>query len=159
MGAARSAAMGSPAPRGMTVAAFLRRAGDRSRRWEPITGDVVAMAPERAGHARAKGCADRAPVAVAAESGLPCEVFPDGRMVRIAETSAFAREALSLYSLQLAAEPFELSDPSAVVDVLSPSSRTVATGGKREDCSRVVGVFYDLVIDPKPGGNPPTPDR
>ena len=59
-----------------------------------MDGEVVAMAPERAGHARLKAedlaCAREGDQAAGA---LPCEALPDGMTVRIDEHTAYEPDA------------------------------------------------------------------
>jgi Uma2 family endonuclease len=51
-------------------------------RYELMDGEVVALAPERAAHARLKARIWRALVTAIAERRVPCEVLPDGVTVR-----------------------------------------------------------------------------
>ncbi|RAX29269.1 UNVERIFIED_CONTAM: Uma2 family endonuclease, partial [Escherichia coli] len=70
-------------------------AADQPRgRFELVAGQVVAMAPERAGHARAKGRVYRARGAALARAGLDCEAFTDGMTVRIDTGTVYEPDAL-----------------------------------------------------------------
>ena len=88
----------------MPVAAELRMTADQfvawamrqpeGERYELVAGEVVAMAPERAGHSRAKSRIHRALADAVAAAGLPCEAFPDGMAVRIGDDTVYEPDAL-----------------------------------------------------------------
>lgn len=98
--------------------------------FELVAGEVVAMAPERASHGRAKVAAFDALPSAATAAGLPCEAFIDGMAVRIDEATAYEPGVLLRYGPPVAGESVEIGDPLIVVEVLSPSSRQKDTGGK-----------------------------
>jgi Uma2 family endonuclease len=75
--------MSIPKPLRMTADEFIVWALDQpSGRYELAAGEVIAMAPERAGPALVKLEAARALQDAVAAAGLPCQVFPDGRQDR-----------------------------------------------------------------------------
>lgn len=114
----------------MTVDEFLAWAVEQPGRYELENGRVVAMAPERMGHIRAKTASFNA----LAAAKLPCEALPNGAAVRI--------DAATLY------EPdAPIVAPVIVVEVLSPST------GRRDSHEKLVGYFmvpsiqHYLIVD------------
>jgi Uma2 family endonuclease len=84
-----------PPPGRMTVEDFVSWAMALPEgRFELVNGAVVAMAPERAAHARLKARIWRAFDDQIRDSGLPCEPLPDGMAVKIDEHTAFEPDAL-----------------------------------------------------------------
>ncbi|MDX2204449.1 MAG: hypothetical protein NW223_16985 [Hyphomicrobiaceae bacterium] len=73
---------GTP-PAALTVPEFLAWVKDRPGRFELHDGQVVAMAPERVGHAATRFAAQRALLDAGAAAKLDCHVLPDGGAVHI----------------------------------------------------------------------------
>ncbi|HET6521519.1 MAG TPA: Uma2 family endonuclease, partial [Geminicoccaceae bacterium] len=69
----------------MTVDAFFAWSEEQpdSKRYELVDGEPVAMAPERAAHARLKAGIWLALRDGIRSRGLPCEALPDGMTVKI----------------------------------------------------------------------------
>jgi Uma2 family endonuclease len=112
--------------RRMTVEDYLPWAEAQPRgRFELCDGQVVAMAPERAGHARAKMAAALALRQAIHAAGLPCEAFMDGIGVRV---DMLAR------------------NPVVVVEVTSPTNSRVDLTTKLADYFRIPSVQHYLVV-------------
>jgi Uma2 family endonuclease len=80
----------------MTVDQFLAWAMVQPEgRFELVDGAVVAVAPERAAHARLKARVWRAFDDQIRDRGLPCEALPDGMTVKIDERTAYEPDARS----------------------------------------------------------------
>lgn len=145
----------------MPVAAKLRMTADQFIAWamqqpegehyELIAGEVVAMAPERAGHSRAKSRIHRALADAIDAAGLPCEAFPDGMAVRIGDDTVYEPDALVRCGPPVADEAVELSDPVIVVEVVSPSSRGRDTGLKLADYFRLDSLRHYLIVQASRG--------
>src|SRR5688500_12660530 len=122
--------MATPARRRMTADEFLdwAMAQPEGVRYELVAGEVAAMAPERASHARAKVAVFDALRAAVAAAGLPCEAFIDGIAVRIDEATVYEPDVLLRCGTPVADDCIEIVDPVVVVEVLSPSSRHKDTG-------------------------------
>lgn len=88
--------MAAPARRRMTANEFLDWAMTQPDgvRYELVAGEVVAMAPERASHGRAKVAVFDALRAAVTAAGLPCEAFIDGMAVRIDEPTVYEPDVL-----------------------------------------------------------------
>ncbi len=116
-------------------------------RYELASGEVVAMAPERAGHSRAKSRIHRALAdTVAAAAGLPCEAFPDGMAVRIGDDTVYEPDALVRCGPPVDDEAVEIGDPVIVVEVVSPSSRGRDTATKLADYCRLGSLRHYLIF-------------
>jgi Uma2 family endonuclease len=83
-------------PRPMTVDQFLSWALTQldGPRYELVDGEVVAMAPERAVHARRTARIWRALTDAVDGAGLPCEALPDGMTVKIDEHTAYEPDTI-----------------------------------------------------------------
>ena len=83
-------------PGRMTVDQFLAwlENGPEGVRYELVAGEVVAMAPERAAHARRKAEIWLALRDGIRSAGLPCEALPDGMTIKIDEHTAYEPDAV-----------------------------------------------------------------
>jgi Uma2 family endonuclease len=140
--------MSIPKPLRMTADEFIAWALDQpSGRYELAAGEVVAMAPERAGHALVKMAAARALEDAVAAAGLQCQVFPDGMAVQVDETTVYEPDASVRCGPKLPEDAVVFSDPLVVVEVLSPSSRAQDTGAKLEAYFRLPSVRHYLIVN------------
>lgn len=137
-----------PHPSGFTADAFIAWAAGQPRgRFELVGGEIVAMAPERAGHARTKARTHRALEDAIARSGLGCEAFPDGMSVRIDDRTVYEPDALVRCGPPAPDNAVEVTDPVVLVEVVSRSTRTVDSGAKLVDYLTLPSVRHYLVID------------
>jgi hypothetical protein len=83
--------MSVPAPARMTSNEFIAWAMSRPRgeRYELTAGEVVAMAPERAVHARTKLRVVRRLAQAIEAQGLGCETYADGMAVEVDATTIY----------------------------------------------------------------------
>jgi Uma2 family endonuclease len=140
--------MSIPKPLRMTADEFLAWALEQpSGRYELAAGEVIAMAPERAGHALVKHDTAQALKEAVAAAGLHCQVFPDGMAVRIDEGTVYEPDASVRCGPALPGDALELPDPLIVVEVLSPSSRAQDSGAKLEAYFRLPSVRHYLIVD------------
>lgn len=137
-----------PARRRMTADEFLAwaMAQPEGARYELVAGEVVAMAPERAAHGRAKLAAVDALRAAVARAGLTCEAFVDGMAVRIDDATVYEPDVLLRCGAPVADDCLEIGDPVVVVEVLSPSTGHKDTGGKLDDYFRLSSVRHYLIV-------------
>ena len=132
----------------MTVDQFLSWAEDRPGRYELLDGEVFAMSPQRAQHARAKSRIFMGLHGAVRAGSLPCEVFPDGMTVRVDPTTAFEPDALVVCGARLDADEAEVTNPLIVVEVILPSTRAIDTGAKFAGYFSLAGVMHYLIVDP-----------
>jgi len=138
--------MTEPAPRPMTATEFIDWAMAQPRgRYELVAGEVVAMSPERAGHAVVKFAAARALDRAVRDAGLACEVYPDGMSVVIDDAAVYEPDALVRCGEPLDREAVRVPDPVVIVEVLSPSTQAADLGGKLEGYFRLASVRHYLI--------------
>jgi Uma2 family endonuclease len=135
-------------PGRMTVDQFLAwlDEGPEGARYELVAGEVVAMAPERAAHARRKARIWRALSDAIDAARLPCEALPDGMTVKIDEHTAYEPDAVVHCDEALADEAVIVPAPVIVVEVLSPTTRARDAGAKLADYFRLPSVRHYLLV-------------
>ncbi len=116
-------------------------------RFELDNGIVVAMAPERVNHGRAKSQVWLALRLAIAARGLGCEALPDGSTVRIDDRSVYEPDALVRCGTPLPGDAIEVGDPVIVVEVVSPSSRGIDKGAKLASYFSLPSVRHYLIVD------------
>ena len=144
----RGRAMEQPKQTEFTADEFIAWALEQpTGRFELDNGTVVAMAPERAQHATAKGNAFVALRHAISARGLACEAFPDGVAVRIDDRTVYEPDALVRCGPQLPGDAIEANDPVIIVEVVSPSSRGVDRGVKLAGYFLLPSVRHYLIVD------------
>ena len=140
--------MNVPATKRMTVPEFLAWAETQERgRYELMGGQVVAMAPERMGHVRAKLRATDALRAAIERAGVRCETFIDGLAVAVDKETSYVPDALVSCAEEFDTESMIAPNPVIVVEVLSPSTRSLDKTTKLADYFRVPGLSHYLIVD------------
>lgn len=134
-------------PDRMTVDEFLAWAmAQPEGRFELVDGAVVAMAPERVGHARLKARIWRTFDEQIRDRDLPCEALPDGMAVKIDEHTAYEPDSQVHCGEPLTDEQAIVPRPVIVVEVLSPSTATRDTGAKLADYFRLASLQHYLIV-------------
>jgi Uma2 family endonuclease len=132
----------------MTVSEFLAWAENQDKgHYELVRGEIVAMAPERVDHVRAKLAAANALRAAIRRAGVDCEAFVEGLAVVIDEETSYEPDALVNCGERLAGNSMVASNPVIVVEVLSPSTRRIDTNAKLADYFRVPAIAHYLILD------------
>jgi Uma2 family endonuclease len=116
-------------------------------RYELDNGTVVAMAPERVNHARAKSQAWLALRTAISTRDLACEAFPDGATVRVNDRTVYEPDALVRCGPPLPGDAIEVADPMIVVEVVSPSSRGIDKGVKLAGYFALPSLRHYLIVD------------
>lgn len=142
--------MGHPLPQTPAVLSreeYRRWAEAQPRgRYELVAGEVVAMAPERVAHIRVKARAWLALDRAVRAAGLPCEAFADGITVAVGDDTDYEPDAVVTCGERLADDAIVAPNPVVVVEVLSPSTRSVDTGAKLADYFRVPSIQHYLIV-------------
>jgi Uma2 family endonuclease len=135
----------------MTADEFLAWAMQQpeGRRYELVAGEVVSMAPERAGHARWKHRICVALTQAIRAAGLPCEAFPDGMSVRVDAETVYEPDALVRCGTPLDDDAIEVPDPLIIVEVVSPSSGKQDSGSKLDGYFGLPSLRHYLVVTPR----------
>lgn len=118
---------------------------DDGRRYELVAGEIVAMAPERASHARAKLRITRKLAEAVESAGLPCEVFAAGMVVQVDAATAYEPDATVRCGEPVPDDTTGITDPLIVVEVLSPSTRARDSGAKLADYFRLPSLRHYLI--------------
>lgn len=117
-------------------------------RYELVSGEVVAMAPERGIHLRTKARAWQALDRAIATAGFDCEALPDGATVEVGEASAYEPDVTVTCGQAMADDATAAPNPVIVVEVLSPGTRSVDTGLKFAEYFRVPSIHHYLILRP-----------
>jgi Uma2 family endonuclease len=142
--------MNAPAAKRMTVPEFLAWAeGQTKGRYELFRGEILAMAPERAEHAKAKFSIARALDAAIKHAGLPCEAFVDGLAVVIDDLTSYEPDALVNCGEAVPPDALSAPSPIIVVEVVSPGSVGLDKETKLADYFRLDSVVHYLIVELK----------
>jgi Uma2 family endonuclease len=110
-------------PKPMTVREFLAWADQQPEgKFELHDGAIVAMAPERAGHAQDKRRMTNALEDAIRQAGIPCQAFVDGIGIAINDYTTYIPDALVNCGEPLPRDAMLAANPVIVVEVFSPSS-------------------------------------
>ena len=131
----------------MSVEEFLDWSEGQEDNFELEDGVVLAMAPERIGHSRAKGRAYRALSAAIAKAGVPCEAFVEGPGVRIDAGTSYQPDVVVQCGPPLDAHARMIDTPVVVVEILSPSTAYRDLGRKARNYFRVPSIQHYLIVD------------
>lgn len=134
----------------MTVKEFIPWAMARpeTEHYELIAGEVVARAPERAMHARAKGRLYRRLAEAIEAAGLPCTPFPSGMAVMVDAETLYEPDMLVRCGEKLPGDALFVTDPVIVAEILSPATSAVDTGNKFVDYFRLASLRHYLLLRP-----------
>jgi len=140
--------MSDAAPVRMTSDEFVAWAMEQpeGRHYELVAGEVIAMAPERSGHALAKANVWRRLNEAVEAASLPCDVYPDGMTVTIDASTVYEPDVLVRCGPRVPDNTVRLDDPVIVVEVLSPSTRSRDSGAKLIDYFRLPSIQHYLII-------------
>jgi Uma2 family endonuclease len=140
-----SDAAATPPPR-LSRDAFYAWAMDQPRgRFELLDGEVVAMAPERVAHARAKGAAWVALRDALAAAGVECEALPDGVTVEIGEATCYEPDVVVACG-DIPGDLLAVPSPVVIVEVTSPSNSRVDLVTKFADYFRLPSLRHYVII-------------
>jgi Uma2 family endonuclease len=132
----------------MTVDEFLAWAVAQPKRYELHCGEVYMMSPESAGHAEMKAAVYTALMAGIKTAKVPCHALPDGMTVRIDDETAYEPDAIVYCGPKIARSAIEVPNPVVVVEVLSPSTRSVDLSIKLAAYFCLPSVVHYLIVDP-----------
>ncbi len=141
--------MGQPAtPHTITDRKEYRRwTADQPRgRYERIAGVIVTMAAERVEHIRVKLRVWRALDQAIRAAGLPCEALGDGVTIEVGDDTDYEPDVLVNCGERLSGSAIAAPNPVVVVEVLSPSTRSVDTGAKLTDYLSLPSVRHYLIV-------------
>jgi Uma2 family endonuclease len=142
--------MANPAPKRMTVEEYFAWAETQPERprFELYCGEVYAMPPERNRHARAKRDAMVELMRAVRVAGVDCEVFPDGTTVVVDDANAFEPDVVVHCGGNGDPERVYVDRPLIVVEVLSPSSKSLDAATKYRGYFSIPSIRHYLILDP-----------
>ncbi|MEZ5842666.1 MAG: Uma2 family endonuclease [Hyphomicrobiaceae bacterium] len=131
-----------------TVAEFMDWACRQERgRHELVHGEIVAMAPERAGHNRTKYRVVRMLDDAIRRAGVGCTAYTDGMTVVIDAHTAREPDALVQCGKPIDPDSLIADAPTIVVEVTSPSSMRADTEHKLQEYMTLASVQHYLIVD------------
>jgi Uma2 family endonuclease len=116
-----------------------------SGRFERVDGVVVAMAPQRIGHADRKAMVWLTLRQAVTAAALPCHVYPDGVTIE-ADDSDFEPDAVVHYGERPPPNAISVPEPIIIAEVLSTSTRGIDLTHKLVAYFRVPSVRHYLVF-------------
>ncbi len=119
------------------------------RRYERVSGEPVAMSPERVEHIRIKSRIWAALDRAIQRAGLDCEAIADGLTIEIDDDTDYEPDAVVNCGPKLPPDATAASNPIIVVEVLSPSTQSIDTSDKLADYFRVPSIQHYLIVRAK----------
>ncbi len=116
-------------------------------KYELVGGEVLAMAPERAGHWRVKTRVVHALIDAVERGGLACEVLGDRMAVEVSADTVYEPDALVRCGPPVPDDAVRVLDPVVIVEVLSPSTRAQDSGAKLVDYFLFASLRHYLLVD------------
>jgi Uma2 family endonuclease len=113
-------------------------------RYERVNGVVVAMAPERVAHARAKARIWQALDRAIRVAGVACEALPDGITVEV-EDSDYEPDAI-VHCGPLDPDGITANSPLVIVEVLSPATSATDRAWKLTEYFKLASLRHYLII-------------
>lgn len=133
----------------LTREEFRRWAERQPGRYERMAGEPVAMSPERVIHARLKTRVWQALDRAIRDTGLECEALGDGITIEVDDETDYEPDAIVNCGPRLDPEAIAATNPVIVVEVLSPSSKSIDSSDKLADYFRVPSVQHYLIVRAK----------
>lgn len=115
-------------------------------RYERVAGVIIAMAPERVEHIRVKMRVWRTLDQAVRAAGLPCEALGDGVTVEVGDDTDYEPDAVVNCGERISGNAVAAPNPVVIVEVLSPSTRSVDTGAKLTDYLSLPTVRHYLIV-------------
>ena len=136
----------------MTADEFIAWSIDRpdGGRYELMDGEVFEMASERYRHALVKGAVYFQFRQTVAAAGLQCDVFSDGMAVRINDGTVYEPDAAVRIGPRLDMDATHYDDPVIVVEVLSPSTRSLDAGLKLAEYFSLSSLRHYVLVRTNP---------
>ena len=134
----------------MTTSEFLHWAQERpeGERYELVAGEPVAMSPERNRHNLVKTDCWLALRQGVLEAELDCTVLGDGATVIVSDTNVYEPDVTIQCGTPVDLDEMTVPSPTVLVEVLSPSTRSVDTHAKLLGYFGLPSVEHYLVVDP-----------
>lgn len=134
----------------MTAAEFIRWTGNlpEGKRFELVDGEPVAMSPERNRHNLVKADCWLALRQAVRLAGIDCTVLSDGATVKVDEGNVYEPDVTIQCGKPIDLDETTAQHPTILVEVLSPSTKSVDSSGKLLGYFQLPSVEHYLVVDP-----------
>ncbi len=116
-------------------------------RYELVAGEIVKMAPERAGHVHTKTTVWLALRNAMRATRTLGEAIGDGIGVRVDRDTLYQPDALVRLGPAVSSDTSIIDDPVIVVEVVSPSTRSIDTRVKLAGYFQLPSVRHYLIVD------------
>jgi Uma2 family endonuclease len=118
----------------------------QKQRYERISGEPVAMSPERFEHARIKSRVWAALDRAVRDARLPCEALPDGITIEVDADTDYEPDAVINCGPLAPGDAIAAANPVIVVEVLSPSTQSIDLADKLADYFKVATIQHCLIV-------------
>jgi Uma2 family endonuclease len=118
----------------------------QKQRYERISGEPVAMSPERFEHARIKSRVWAALDRAVRDARLPCEALPDGITIEVDADTDYEPDAVINCGPLAPGDAIAAANPIIVVEVLSPSTQSIDLADKLADYFKVATIQHCLIV-------------
>jgi Uma2 family endonuclease len=118
----------------------------QKQRYERISGEPVAMSPERFEHARIMSRVWAALDRAVRDASLPCEALPDGITVEVDADTDYEPDAVVNCGPRAPGDAIAAANPVIVVEVLSPSTQSIDLADKLADYFKVATIQHYLIV-------------
>jgi Uma2 family endonuclease len=118
----------------------------QKQRYERISGEPVAMSPERFEHARIKSRVWAALDRAVRDARLPCEALPDGITIEVDADTDYEPDAVINCGPLAPGDAIAAANPVIVVEVLSPSTQSIDLADKLADYFKVATIQHYLIV-------------
>jgi Uma2 family endonuclease len=118
----------------------------QKQRYERISGEPVAMSPERFEHARIKSRVWAALDRAVRDARLPCEALPDGITIEVDADTDYEPDAVINCGPLAPGDAIAAANPVIVVEVLSPSTQSIDLADKLADYFKVATIQPYLIV-------------
>ena len=123
-------------------------AAENDQRFELQAGQPVAMSPERNRHNLVKTACWQAINNSVLSAKLDCTVLGDGASVVISDEDVYEPDVTVQCGDPIDLDVTTVTSPCIVVEVLSPSTKGIDSGGKLYGYFQVPSINHYLMIDP-----------
>lgn len=134
----------------MTAESFLAwsESWAEGERYELVAGEAVAMSPERNRHNLVKIDSALALREAVSQANIKCTVLGDGVTIVVDDNTVYEPDVTVQCGEAVDLDSITVPEPCILVEVLSPSTKGVDTGGKLAGYFQLPSVQHYLVVDP-----------
>jgi Uma2 family endonuclease len=125
---------------------FRRWAEGQVGRYERVSGEPIAMSPERIQHVRVKTRTWAALDRAIAAAGVDCEALGDGVTIEVDDDTDYEPDVVVSCGPPASPDAVAAANPVIVVEVLSPGTQSIDTSDKLTGYFRLASVQHYLIV-------------